>query len=235
MIFDSGLELSTWGRVTHFVSWCWSYRLKDFVSAVNGWVRKSGVDGEDVFLWICFFCNNQYRILQEAANARCGMQKRSNTFESLLWALHIATIDNLWLLTLDRSRIDGELCMFHLVHVWSCMSDFFVPVWRLHKRGLMNWNQSLKHIWWKLDTCWYSWILLSEGLRRLTIQSPEKQIWVRCSFLSTFDCEWTKATSVCQESMVHLRKLRFELSATEPWELSKRAFKTCGQFQMNVQ
>ena len=44
----------------------------DFVSAVNGWVRKSGVDGEDVFLWICFFCNNQYRILQEAVNARCG-------------------------------------------------------------------------------------------------------------------------------------------------------------------
>ena len=58
--------------MTHFVSWCWSYRLTDFVSAVNGWVRKSGVDGEDVFLWICFFCNNQYRILQEAVNARCG-------------------------------------------------------------------------------------------------------------------------------------------------------------------
>ena len=54
------------------------------------------------------------------------MQKRSNTFESLLWALHIAAIDNLWLRTLDRSRIEGELCMFDLVHVWSCTSDFFL-------------------------------------------------------------------------------------------------------------
>ena len=105
-----------------------------------------------------------------------------------------------------------------IVHVSSCtclilhVRFLFVPVWRLHKQGLMNWNRSLNHIWWKLDTCWYSWILLSGGLRMLTIQSPEKQIRVRCSFLSTFDCEWTKATSVCQESMVHLWKFCFELS-----------------------
>jgi len=80
-IVDALNETCT-GRVTHFVSWCWSYRLKDFVSAVNGWVRKSGVDGEDVFLWICFFCNNQYRILQEASQT--GADELKSVFEAHL-------------------------------------------------------------------------------------------------------------------------------------------------------
>eukprot|EP00434_Breviolum_minutum_P020958 symbB.v1.2.018488.t1/scaffold1477.1/size133841/2 len=80
-IVDALNETCT-GRVTHFVSWCWSYRLMDFVSAVNGWVRKSGVDGEDVFLWICFFCNNQYRILQEATQT--GADELKSVFESHL-------------------------------------------------------------------------------------------------------------------------------------------------------
>jgi len=80
-IVDALNETCT-GRVTHFVSWCWSYRLTDFVSAVNGWVRKSGVDGEDVFLWICFFCNNQYRILQEASQT--GADELKSVFEAHL-------------------------------------------------------------------------------------------------------------------------------------------------------
>eukprot|EP00435_Cladocopium_sp_Y103_P015283 s2696_g3.t1 len=54
------------GKVTHFVSWCWAYYLKSVVSAVEGWLHKSGEDPQDVFLWMCFFCNNQYRIKEEA-------------------------------------------------------------------------------------------------------------------------------------------------------------------------
>lgn len=51
------------GKVTHFVSWCWGYTLQDFASAVHSWLRRSKLDAEDVFLWVCFFCNNQYRIM----------------------------------------------------------------------------------------------------------------------------------------------------------------------------
>ena len=35
------------------------------VSAVGRWLQNSGEDPRDVFLWMCFFCNNQYRIQDE--------------------------------------------------------------------------------------------------------------------------------------------------------------------------
>lgn len=47
------------GKVTHFVSWCWGYTLQDFASAVHSWLQRSKLNAEDVFLWVCFFCNNQ--------------------------------------------------------------------------------------------------------------------------------------------------------------------------------
>lgn len=49
------LEETYSGKVTHFVSWCWAYYLQSVVSAVEGWLRKSGEDPHDVFLWMCFF------------------------------------------------------------------------------------------------------------------------------------------------------------------------------------
>lgn len=72
------------GKVTHFVSWCWAYTLDNVVTAVDRWLQKSEADPADVFLWICFFCNNQYRIMQEATQA--GSQHLKSIFESHLGA-----------------------------------------------------------------------------------------------------------------------------------------------------
>ena len=63
---------SAWGKVTHFVSWCWAYSLNDVVSAIERWVQKSNEDARNVFLWMCFFCNNQYRIKEEAPKSSRG-------------------------------------------------------------------------------------------------------------------------------------------------------------------
>ena len=61
------------GKVTHFVSWCWAYSLKNVVSAVGRWLQNSGEDPRDVFLWMCFFCNNQYRIQDEPEQHSCRL------------------------------------------------------------------------------------------------------------------------------------------------------------------
>eukprot|EP00441_Pelagodinium_beii_P016393 CAMPEP_0197660994 /NCGR_PEP_ID=MMETSP1338-20131121/51183_1 /TAXON_ID=43686 ORGANISM="Pelagodinium beii, Strain RCC1491" /NCGR_SAMPLE_ID=MMETSP1338 /ASSEMBLY_ACC=CAM_ASM_000754 /LENGTH=525 /DNA_ID=CAMNT_0043238459 /DNA_START=1 /DNA_END=1578 /DNA_ORIENTATION=- len=50
------------GKVTHFVSWCWSYVVADVANAIECWLRRTEIKPEEVFLWMCFFCNNQYRI-----------------------------------------------------------------------------------------------------------------------------------------------------------------------------
>ncbi|CAL1134504.1 unnamed protein product [Cladocopium goreaui] len=77
-----GLHSKMPRKVTHFVSWCWAYSLNDVVSAIERWVQKSNEDARNVFLWMCFFCNNQYRIKEEATQT--GSDDLKEIFESHL-------------------------------------------------------------------------------------------------------------------------------------------------------
>ena len=56
------LPLEHHSPTTHFVSWCWHYTLEVVVSGVQLWAQSSSSRTAEVFLWMCFFCNNQYRI-----------------------------------------------------------------------------------------------------------------------------------------------------------------------------
>ena len=51
------------GKATHFVSWCWNYTLKQVTGALAKLCQPS--DQCIVYFWMCFFCNNQYRIDKE--------------------------------------------------------------------------------------------------------------------------------------------------------------------------
>eukprot|EP00435_Cladocopium_sp_Y103_P000633 s5779_g1.t1 len=77
-----GLHSKMPRKVTHFVSWCWAYSLNNVVSAIERWVQKSNEDARNVFLWMCFFCNNQYRIKEEATQT--GSDDLKEIFESHL-------------------------------------------------------------------------------------------------------------------------------------------------------
>ena len=46
-----------WGPVV------WSYRHSTVQSALGGWIDKERESQEKVFLWMCFFVNNQHRLL----------------------------------------------------------------------------------------------------------------------------------------------------------------------------
>jgi len=49
---------------THFMSWTWSYRLSQVQSAL--WMyQASSVIQQDVYFYMCFFVNNQFRIIVE--------------------------------------------------------------------------------------------------------------------------------------------------------------------------
>lgn len=51
------------GRCTHYLSWTWAYSLSTVRSALQFWVDTSGQNPSTVVLFMCFFVNNQYRIL----------------------------------------------------------------------------------------------------------------------------------------------------------------------------
>ncbi|CAE7758134.1 Caln1, partial [Symbiodinium pilosum] len=102
------------GRVTHFISWCWRYTLKDFVSAVNGWLKKTGADPALSFLWVCFFCNNQYRIIQEATQT--GSHELKSVFES-----HLAKAGRMLVL------LDSIVSPAYITRAW-CIFESYVCI-----------------------------------------------------------------------------------------------------------
>jgi len=97
------------GKVTHFVSWCWGYTLEDFASAVRTWLRRSSLNAEDVFLWVCFFCNNKYRIM-DSGGTKTGSDELKAVFET-----HLAEAGQM-LVLLDRvlspTYIQRAWCIF---------------------------------------------------------------------------------------------------------------------------
>ncbi|CAE7204096.1 unnamed protein product [Symbiodinium sp. CCMP2592] len=52
------------GQATHFVSWCWGYTVEQVCSSLKSWRAAAGKPKtkSPPYLWMCFFCNNQYRI-----------------------------------------------------------------------------------------------------------------------------------------------------------------------------
>ena len=55
-------------KATHFLSWTWSYRTSMFVASIRTWkqTNKLHKDASQLFIWCCFFCNNQDRLLKAA-------------------------------------------------------------------------------------------------------------------------------------------------------------------------
>lgn len=57
------LEYEFKGKATQFVSWCWNYTVETVASALKLWAEENHVDASQTFFWMCFFCNNQRKML----------------------------------------------------------------------------------------------------------------------------------------------------------------------------
>ena len=66
---------------THFVSWSWQYTLEDVRSALN-MLKKFNSAPEDISLFMCFFVNNQFRIIVEPSTA--GSDNVEEVFQDTL-------------------------------------------------------------------------------------------------------------------------------------------------------
>lgn len=82
-------------KATHFFSWVWSYKLRMVLAALQAWLESQGFDDDKVFIWMCYACNNQFRIL----DVKCQQQGSDNlslVFESRLSSIGrmLALIDS---------------------------------------------------------------------------------------------------------------------------------------------
>jgi hypothetical protein len=80
--FVDSLPANQRKKATHFLSWVWRYSLSVFCGAMRMWLEKNNEDPEKIFFWVCFFCNNQWRIMIDQANT--GSENLETIFESRL-------------------------------------------------------------------------------------------------------------------------------------------------------
>lgn len=60
------------GPITHYLSWTYDSHVVQFVSGITLWFENSGAakfQDDEVFIWCCMFCNNQYRIIRQPATS----------------------------------------------------------------------------------------------------------------------------------------------------------------------
>jgi len=67
---------------TDFLSWVWGYPLSTVQSGLGRWSAARNMDPAKVFLYMCFFCNNQWRIFVQKSFQ--GSDNLEITFEARL-------------------------------------------------------------------------------------------------------------------------------------------------------
>lgn len=70
------------GPATNFMSWVWRYRLSTVRDGLRRWAERNNLDPSKVFLFVCFFCNNQWRMLVEQSSQ--GSDNLEVVFEARL-------------------------------------------------------------------------------------------------------------------------------------------------------
>ncbi|CAK0817417.1 unnamed protein product [Prorocentrum cordatum] len=95
------------GKCTHFLSWTWAYRLSVVQDALRSWIEELEHDGlaeeesaETVYLYMCFFVNNQYRILDQSKKrdkAKTGSDNLASVFEENLRSIgRVLALFDVW-------------------------------------------------------------------------------------------------------------------------------------------
>ena len=80
---------------THFLSWTWKYTIMQVHSALNLWQTSEGVSRHDVFFYMCFFVNNQHRII--LGGSQTGSDNLEDSFRSNLLRLgRVVAILDTW-------------------------------------------------------------------------------------------------------------------------------------------
>eukprot|EP00931_Biecheleriopsis_adriatica_P114734 TRINITY_DN90647_c0_g1_i1.p1 TRINITY_DN90647_c0_g1~~TRINITY_DN90647_c0_g1_i1.p1 ORF type:complete len:1039 (-),score=140.37 TRINITY_DN90647_c0_g1_i1:16-2967(-) len=71
--FLDTLQIRNRKKATHFVSWVWGYRLHTVRGCLQRWLATCReLDPGEMFVYMCFFCNNQWRMLIEKSSSGCS-------------------------------------------------------------------------------------------------------------------------------------------------------------------
>ncbi|CAE7498248.1 wdr5 [Symbiodinium natans] len=208
------------GPATHFLSWAWSYRMKTVVLALRHWSQDSSnsIKPDQTFIWICFFCNNQERILNEKSQE--GSDDLETTFQSRLRSIgHVLVLFDDWSKPAYLTRVWCIFETFVAVRSDICYTLIFPPESAESMHGALQRGMHLE-----VTKDWSSIDVAHATASRPVDEEKVKGIISRTS---SFD----EVNSVVKDHLINWFKKQFqavfERGVREGPELSQRSCEAC--------
>ena len=98
-------------KSTHYLSWTWKYTVSLVQDSLQCFLHESNETQSSVFLYMCFFVNNQYRILFEKDGI--GSTNLEQVFESTLSRIGRMV-----------AILDDWYCPVYLTRIWTIFEQF---------------------------------------------------------------------------------------------------------------
>eukprot|EP00747_Dinoflagellata_sp_TGD_P073700 gnl/TRDRNA2_/TRDRNA2_158022_c0_seq2.p1 gnl/TRDRNA2_/TRDRNA2_158022_c0~~gnl/TRDRNA2_/TRDRNA2_158022_c0_seq2.p1 ORF type:complete len:516 (+),score=91.24 gnl/TRDRNA2_/TRDRNA2_158022_c0_seq2:213-1550(+) len=95
----------------YFLSWSWRYSLSQLRSGLKTWLKAKKLEPHEVFLWMCFFANNQFRIIVQ------GTSTVSDELEGMFQA-------NLTRIGRMVALLDNWESSIYLSRIWTIYEQF---------------------------------------------------------------------------------------------------------------
>jgi len=102
---------------SHYLSWTWMYKLDKLRSALEMFA-SSCIESHQVFFYMCFFVNNQFRIVRDGSVS--GSQDLEHTFrQNLTRTGHVVAVLDTW-----HEPI-------YLTRIWTVYEQFVACTWQV--------------------------------------------------------------------------------------------------------
>jgi len=202
--FVDAVEPEWHGKATHFVSWCWKYTLEDVVDALGVWMQGSECRNRaDLFLWMCWFCNNQYRIIEEGSQT--GSDDLKTIFESHLDAAgHMLVI------------LDSFMEPHYFTRAW-CLFETYVCIEKQYPRNLLLPSKQLQGFQEVMETAGPT--AIRTKVRTIDLRKAEASVKADEDAIKTMIYNSTGFDAV--NTVVQKELLRWMLSAFERFMLDE--------------
>lgn len=102
-----------------FLSWVWSYTLSTVTDAIGKWIGASNRRPDDTHIWMCAFCNNQFRILVDKSAS--GTDNLDTLFEKRLTSIGYMV-----------ALLDHWQDPLYLTRVWTIYEQFTATKLGIH-------------------------------------------------------------------------------------------------------
>ena len=106
------------GRARYMLSYSWSYTIGDIVHTLEAFCKTQKLNPSETFVWICFLCVNQHRVMEQKDKGGTGLLNFEEEFPKQLKRIgHMLAMMTPWN---DPWYLKRIWCVFEIYTAYEC-------------------------------------------------------------------------------------------------------------------